>query len=176
MDGMIRKQFIYCFIRFDAGRDFIDDRRVIMWGFLIAMLSGALMSVQGVFNTEVTKESGTWLTNCFVQLTGFLVCAALYMFAEADKVSFGALFKVDKKYMLLGGVIGAFITFTVIKSMAALGPAKAVLAIVITQVLVAYLIELFGLFGVEKVQFSWTKLIGVIVAVIGLFVFNQKNI
>lgn len=145
-----------------------------MWGFLIAMISGALMSVQGVFNTGVTKESGTWLTNCFVQLTGFIVCVLLYLFTEYNKVPVGSLFKVDRKYMLLGGVIGAFITFTVIQSMSSLGPAMAVLAIVITQVLVAYIIELFGMFGVDKVPFSWTKLVGIIIAVIGLFVFKWE--
>lgn len=146
-----------------------------MWGFLIAMLSGALMSVQGVFNTGVTKETGPWLTNCFVQLTGFLVCLCLFLFMEQGKVPIGDLFKIDHKYMLLGGVIGAFITFTVIESMAQLGPAKSVLAIVVTQVIVAYLIELFGLFGVEKVPFSWSKLIGMIVAIIGIFVFKWES-
>ena len=145
-----------------------------MWGFLIAMISGALMSVQGVFNTGVTKQSGPWLTNCFVQLTGFIVCLGLYLFMELGKVPVGDLFKVDHKYMLLGGVIGAFITFTVIKSMASLGPAKAVLAIVITQVLVAYLIELFGLFGVEKVPFSMSKLVGIFVAIAGLVIFKWE--
>ncbi len=144
-----------------------------MWGFLIAMLSGALMSVQGVFNTGVTKESGTWLTNSFVQLTGLIVCLILYFTMEGNKVPVDSLFKIDRKYMLLGGVIGAFITYTVIKSMSMLGPAKAVLAIVITQVLVAYIIELLGLFGVEKVPFSWTKLVGMIISVIGLFVFKN---
>ena len=29
-----------------------------MTGFFIALLSGALMSVQGVFNTQVTKTTG----------------------------------------------------------------------------------------------------------------------
>ena len=77
--------------------------------------------------------------------------------------------------MLLGGVIGAFITFTVIKSMSMLGPAKAVLAIVITQVLVAYIIELLGLFGVDKVSFSWTKVIGILISVVGLFVFKWES-
>lgn len=132
------------------------------------------MSVQGVFNTGVTKESGTWITNCFVQLTGFIVCVLLYIFLEMGKVPVGALFKVDRKYMLLGGVIGAFITYTVIKSMASLGPAMAVLAIVVTQVFVAYLIELFGMFGVDKVPFSWTKLIGIVVSVIGIFLFKWE--
>ena len=32
-----------------------------MWGFLAALLSGALMSIQGVFNTEVTGPGHVWL-------------------------------------------------------------------------------------------------------------------
>lgn len=145
-----------------------------MWGFLIAMISGALMSIQGVFNTGVTKESGTWLTNSFVQLTAFLVCIIFFFFTEQGKVPVGDLFKVSHKYMLLGGVIGAFITFTVIKSMSTLGPAKAVMAIVITQILVGYLIELFGWFGVEKVDFSISKLIGIIIAITGVIIFKWE--
>ena len=31
-----------------------------MTGFLIALLSGALMSVQGVLITQVTKTTGMW--------------------------------------------------------------------------------------------------------------------
>ncbi|MDE6625647.1 MAG: DMT family transporter [Lachnospiraceae bacterium] len=146
-----------------------------MWGFLIACLSGALMSVQGVFNTGVTKETGQWLTNSFVQLTAFIVCVGFYLFQEIGKVPVGSLFKIDHKYMLLGGVMGAFITMTVIQSMSSLGPAQAILAIVITQVLVGYLIELFGLFGVEKVQFSALKLVGIVVAIAGLVMFKWET-
>lgn len=146
-----------------------------MWGFLIACISGALMSIQGVFNTGVTKQTGPWLTNCFVQLTAFLVCVGFFLFMEQGKVPIGDLFKIDHKYMLLGGVLGAFITLTVIQSMSSLGPAKAILAIVITQVLVGYLVELFGMFGVEKVAFSVTKLIGIIIAIAGLVVFKWES-
>lgn len=84
------------------------------------------------------------------------------------------VFQVTPKYMLLGGVIGAFITFTVIKSMDALGPAKAVMLIVIAQLLVAYLIELAGFFGVEKADFSWRKVIGMAVAIVGVAVFQWE--
>lgn len=145
-----------------------------MWGFLIAMISGALMSVQGVFNTGVTKQTGTWLTNCYVQLSAFLVCLIFFLFTELGKVSVGDLFKIQNKYMLLGGVMGAFITLTVIQSMSRLGPAKAVLAIVVTQVLVGYLVELLGWFGVEKVPFSVSKLIGILIAMAGLVVFQWE--
>ena len=76
--------------------------------------------------------------------------------------------------MLLGGVIGAFITFTVIKSMDALGPAKAVMLIVIAQLLAAYLIELAGIFGVEKADFSWRKVLGMAAAIVGVAVFQWE--
>ncbi|MDE7286567.1 MAG: DMT family transporter, partial [Lachnospiraceae bacterium] len=86
-----------------------------MIGFFIALISGALMSIQGVFNTQVTKTSGIWVANAFVQFTALLVCLCAWLIT--DRSSFGTLFKVEPKYMLLGGAIGAFITYTVIKSM-----------------------------------------------------------
>ena len=52
-----------------------------MIGFLIALLSGALMSVQGVFNTQVTKTTGMWVSNGWVQLSAFLVCAVAGLIA-----------------------------------------------------------------------------------------------
>ncbi len=146
-----------------------------MIGLFIALISGALMSIQGVFNTEVTKQTAPWITNSFVQLTGFMVCVAIYLCTERKNMGVQALLRVDHKYMLLGGVIGAFITFTVIKSMATLGPAKAALLIVVAQVVVAYLIEVFGMFGVEKVEFQWSKLIGLAVAVAGIVIFKWEH-
>ena len=126
-----------------------------MWGFIIALISGALMSIQGVFNTGITKSSSMWAANSWVQLTAFLVCVIAWFVTGKQNVM--GMFHVENKYMLLGGVIGAFITMTVIKSMNSLGPAKAVLIIVISQIIVAYLIELFGLFGVDKVPFQWSS-------------------
>lgn len=143
-----------------------------MTGVLLALLSGALMSIQGVFNTEVTKNSGIWTANIWVQFTAFLVCIAGWFFTGKQNVS--AIFQVEHKYMLLGGVIGAFITWTVIKSMEGLGPAKAVMIIVISQLLVAYLIELFGLFQVDKQPFSLRKFLGIALAVAGIILFKWK--
>lgn len=141
-----------------------------MIGFFIAMLSGALMSVQGVFNTKLTESTSLWVANAFVQFTAFLICIAAWL--VTDRSSMRSLFNVEPKYFLLGGVMGAFITLTVIKSMDSLGPAKAVMLIVIAQLIVAYLIELFGLFGVEKQPFVWRKAIGALVAIAGFIVFK----
>ena len=44
-----------------------------MIGFFIALISGALMSIQGVFNTQVTKASSIWTASAFVQFLALLV-------------------------------------------------------------------------------------------------------
>ncbi|MBR4733759.1 MAG: DMT family transporter [Lachnospiraceae bacterium] len=143
-----------------------------MAGFFIAILSGALMSIQGVFNTQVTKASGIWSASAFVQLTAFVVCLGAWFGME--RKSFLRVFSVEPKYMLLGGVIGALITYTVIKSMDSLGPAKAVLLIVVSQLAVAYGMELFGIFGVERQPFEWRKALGMGIAILGIITFHWK--
>ena len=143
-----------------------------MAGFLIAMLSGALMSIQGVFNTEVTKTTGEWVSTGWVQFSAFVTCIVLWLFTGRDSIR--TIFDVQPKYMLLGGAIGAFITYTVIRSMDALGPAKAVMLIVIAQLAVAYIIELFGWFGVEKQPWEWRKAVGMAVAIGGIIIFKWK--
>ena len=144
-----------------------------MAGFFIALLSGALMSVQGVFNTQVTKTIGMYVSNGWVQFSAFLVCLAVWFFMGRDSI--GAIARVEPKYMLLGGVIGAGITWTVIKSMEQLGPAKAALLIVIAQLTVAYVIELFGMFGVEKEPLEWRKLGGLALSLIAVAIFQWKQ-
>ena len=143
-----------------------------MWGILTALLSGALMSVQGVFNTEVTRQTGVWVSAGWVQLTAFAVCVAAWLFTGRDSVM--ALTKVEPKYMLLGGVIGAGITWTVIKSIAALGPAKSALLIVIAQLAVAYIIQLLGLFGMDREPLDWRKVGGLALAIIGIAIFQWE--
>ena len=141
-----------------------------MWGFLVAIVSGVLMSVQGVFNTQVTKQTSLWVSSAFVQLTALIVC--LLAWGITDRSSFGALSKVQPWYMLLGGVLGAFITITVIKSVDGLGPAKSAMLIVMAQLIGAYLIELLGLFGVERQPLEWRRVIGMAVSIVGIIIFK----
>ena len=143
-----------------------------MTGIVIALISGALMSIQGVFNTEVSKQTSLWVSNSWVQFSALVICLGAWLFK--DRQSFGRLLQVDHKYLLLGGVIGAFITLTVMLSMKNLGPAQAALLIVVSQLAVAYVIELYGWFGTEKAEFSWIKLGGMALAVAGIVIFKWK--
>ena len=143
-----------------------------MSGFWIALLSGALMSIQGIFNTDVTKQTSLWVAAGWVQLSALLVCVAAWLFTGRESIS--ALWQVENKYALLGGVIGSFITITVIRSMDSLGPARATMLIVLSQLVVSYLVEVLGMFGVEKQGLEWKKLVGILIMAAGVVVFKWE--
>lgn len=143
-----------------------------MVGVLIALLAGLMMSVQGVFNTRVMESSNMWATNSWVQLSAFVVCILMWLFTGRENLF--SVFDVSNKLYLFGGVIGAFITYTVIKSISGLGPAYATMLILLAQLVVSCLIEVFGLFGTEKVSFEWSKLIGVGLMIAGIVMFQRR--
>ena len=57
-----------------------------MLGIWIAVLSGALMSIQGVFNTEVTKQSSLWVSTGWVQLSACFVCVIAWLFTGGESI------------------------------------------------------------------------------------------
>jgi transporter family-2 protein len=139
---------------------------------IMAVVSGALMAIQGVWNTRVTEKLGLWFTNSIVQLVGLITSVIILLFVRDAQLDG---FKEVNKFYLLAGVLGVGIVYTVVVSMAKLGPGLAVMIILITQVIVAYLIELFGLFGTEKASFMWTKLLGVVIMAGGILLFQWKR-
>ena len=140
-----------------------------MAGIVTALLSGALMSVQGVFNTGVTKQTSVWVASGWSGNS--LDCLCCYMvFTGRPPVQDSFRFL---PYLLSGGIIGAVITYTVIRSMQSLGPAQTALLIVVAQIITAYVIQLFGWFGTEKMPFEWHKLLGAAVAVAGIIIFQR---
>lgn len=142
-----------------------------MLGILIALLAGLLMSVQGVFNTRVMDSSNMWATNSWIHISAFITSIILWMFS--GKGDLFSVFSVSNKLYLIGGVIGAFITFTVIKSISDLGPAYATMLILLAQLIVSCAIEFLGWFGTEKVGFEWPKLIGVGLMIAGIIIFKK---
>ena len=142
-----------------------------MIGILMGLLAGVLMSVQGVFNTRLMDSSNMWTTNTWVHFAAFITSIAVWYFAGRENLL--AVFSVDNKLYLFGGVIGAFITYTVIKSISGLGPAYATMLILLAQLVASCLIEFLGLFGTEKTCFEWSKLIGAALMVAVIIVFQR---
>jgi transporter family-2 protein len=142
-----------------------------MMGIIYSLLGGIFVSIQSVFNTRLSEKAGLWMTNTFVHGTGF-VLSLLIMLMLKDG-SFSKLLTVNKLYWL-GGSLGVIIVFSVMKGITALGPAYSVALLLIAQLIVALLIDSFGLFGIEKVPFTMNKLFGIAIMIAGVIVFKLK--
>ena len=50
-----------------------------MLGIILAIISGAAMSIQGVFNTRVSEKIGVWETNTIVQGSAFVLALLIML-------------------------------------------------------------------------------------------------
>lgn len=142
-----------------------------MMGILSCIIAGAAMSVQGVMNTRLGEKIGLFESNAFVQGTAFAI--ALIVAWIWGKGNIGAIGQANKLYWL-GGVLGMVITVTVMLGMGKTSPAVAVSVILVAQLLVAALIDAFGIMGTEKVPFLWNKYIGLVLMIGGVLLFKWK--
>ena len=136
----------------------------------MSIIAGAAMSVQGVMNTRLGEGVGTYHANAFVQSTAALLSWGALVFVKNG--SFSRLGEVSKWYWL-GGVLGLVITVTVMLGIKSLGPTVAISVILIAQLLVAALIDAFGLMGSEKLAFGWMKFLGLGLMTLGVLLFQK---
>ena len=142
-----------------------------MFGVICSILAGLFMSLQGVFNTRVSERIGSWETNSIVQGSGLALTLIILFFAGNG--NFKKVTEVNKLY-LLGGFIGVFIIFTVMRGIKSLGPTCSIAIILIAQLLSASVIDIFGLFDTKPLCFHFSKIIGIVVMIAGIIIFKLK--
>ena len=143
-----------------------------MTGIIFSIIAGMAMSIQGVMNTRLGEHIGLMESNAVVQCTAAALSLAALLFYRSG--SFGELGGTPKLY-LLGGVFGLIITVTVMLGIRDLSPTVSISIILISQLLVAAVIDYFGLMGSEKVSFGWTKFLGLGLMIGGVVVFKLKS-
>lgn len=144
-----------------------------MLGIIAAIVAGAAMSFQGVMNTRLSDTIGMYESNVFVQGSAFVLgVIAMLILGKGDILQIAA---VENKLYLLGGVLGLVITITVMMAIGNLSPTYAISTILISQLLVAAIIDAFGWLGSEKVPFTWNKYVGVALMIVGVVLFKWKR-
>jgi len=143
-----------------------------MLGIMMSIIAGAAMSVQGVWNTRLGEKIGVYEANAFVQGSAFILAMiVMFIFGKGD---FKNIMTTDKLYWF-GGVLGIIITITVMQSIGRLSPTVAISIILISQLLVAAVIDAFGLFGTEKAAFGLQKYIGLATMITGVLIFKWQK-
>ena len=143
----------------------------MLLGIVLSIIAGMAMSVQGVMNTRLGEGIGIMEANAFVQGTAFALAMIVLLFWRQG--SFSALGSVSRLYWL-GGALGLVITLTVMLGIKSLGTTVAISIILMSQLLVAALIDAFGLMGSEKIAFGWNKFVGLAVMCGGMLLFKLR--
>ena len=143
----------------------------MLLGIVLSIIAGMAMSVQGVMNTRLGEGIGNMEANAFVQGTAFALAMIALLFWRQG--SFSALGSVSRLYWL-GGALGLVITLTVMLGIKSLGTTVAISIILMSQLLVAALLDAFGLMGREKIAFGWNKFVGLAVMCGGMLLFKLR--
>lgn len=142
-----------------------------MAGIIFSILAGMAMSLQGVFNTRLSEKVGLYESNLLVQGMAFLLSCVAFLIL--GKGSFAALRESNRVY-LLGGVLGILITLFVMLGIGNLSPTVSISLILVSQLLVAAIIDAFGWFGTEKAPFRLPQYIGLALMIGGILVFKLR--
>lgn len=137
----------------------------MLFALVLALLSGVAMALQGSLNAALAKIIGLLQATLVVHLTATITVIFLLLFP----LSPGSLGEIAQApwYLLLGGIIGVLITYGVVVSIPRAGVALATTAIIVGQVTTALIIDHWGLFGLEKIPFTWWKALGLVLLASG---------
>lgn len=153
-------------------KNIIREENIKMKGIIFPIIAGIFIAMQGVFNTRVSAKIGLWETNTIVMAIGFITAAIITIFIGNG--SFTKISGVNKIY-LLGGMFGVVVVYCIMKGISLLGATYSVGIVIVSQLIVAMIIDTFGLFGSPKISFDITKPGGVLIIIIGVIVFKLKG-
>ncbi|EOS57354.1 DMT family transporter [Paenibacillus barengoltzii] len=138
-----------------------------MRGLLFAFLAGAFITLQGVANTRISGEIGTWPAAALTQFTGFV--AALLIWLMVRDGGLNDLRKVKPLY-ISGGAWAAIIIFSNVTAIQQVGVTLTISAVLIAQLCITFLIDSLGWFGVPKQKMRLPQFIGIGLMIAGVII------
>ncbi|MFU1885433.1 DMT family transporter [Bacillus wiedmannii] len=140
-----------------------------MKGIVFAVFAGVFITLQGTFNAKLSSHIGIWSTSIITHLIGFIIATTIFLLKKEEKV---ADLKDVKKIYLVAGALGGLIICAETVAIHAMGVTLTAGTLMVTQLLTATLIEMKGLFQIKKIQMERYHIVGTIVMIIGIVVFN----
>ena len=127
--------------------------------FLIAAISGIAMAIQGTINSSLSLKTSLLSATLVVHIIGTLVALVTVLAWRAPLLKYNWM--SVPWYLYLGGLLSVLIVGLVAISIPRVGVCNATTAIIIGQVSMAVLIDHFGWFGMSRLPWNSTQLIGI---------------
>ncbi|WP_242247352.1 DMT family transporter [Bacillus cereus group sp. BfR-BA-01523] len=141
-----------------------------MKGILLSVFGGVFITLQGTFNAKLSSDIGIWSTSIMTHLIGFLIATTIFLLKKEEKVTD---LKGVKKVYLAAGALGGLIIYAETMAIYSMGVTLTAGTLMVAQLLTATVIEMKGLFHIKKIQMERYHIVGTIVMILGIFVFNM---
>lgn len=141
-----------------------------MKGVVFAILAGLFITLQGTFNAKLSSHIGIWSTSIITHFIGFLIATTIFLLKKEEKI---ADLKDVKKIYLVASALGGLIICAETVAIHEMGVTLTAGTLMVAQLLTATLIEMKGLFQIKKIQMERYHIVGTIVMIIGIVVFNM---
>ncbi|EOO74119.1 DMT family transporter [Bacillus mycoides] len=141
-----------------------------MKGILLSVFGGVFITLQGTFNAKLSSDIGIWSTSIMTHLIGFLIATTIFLLKKEEKVTD---LKGVKKVYLVAGALGGLIICAETMAIYSMGVTLTAGTLMVAQLLTATVIEMKGLFHIKKIQMERYHIVGTIVMILGIFVFNM---
>jgi bacterial/archaeal transporter family-2 protein len=138
-----------------------------MLGILFAILAGGFITLQGIANTRISQDVGTWQAVMITQFTGFVAALLIVLFVRDRK---WREFKKVKPLYLAGGSFAAIIIFCNIMAIQRIGVTLAVSAVLIAELTLIFLIDVNGWFGMKKQRMKLWQFVGIGMMLVGVLI------
>jgi bacterial/archaeal transporter family-2 protein len=147
------------------GKERFDGGETEVRGILSAILAGACITFQGVANTRISQDIGTWQAATVTQFTGFLGACVILMVVRGAQ---WRGFRQVRPLYLTGGAFGALIVSGNIVSIKAIGVTLTISALLIAQLSTVFLADSNGWFGVVKQKMELPHFVGIALMIAGV--------
>ncbi|UZJ77727.1 DMT family transporter [Fictibacillus sp. KU28468] len=141
-----------------------------MKGILFALFGGIFISLQGVANSRIGQDIGTWQAATVTQMTGFILAMILMIFFR-DRT--WQKFKLVKPLYLFGGTFAAVVIFSNVTAIHKVGVTLTISALLIAQLSVAFLTDSCGWFGTAKQRMRMPQFIGIGMMITGVLILSM---
>jgi transporter family-2 protein len=130
---------------------------------VVAGLAGSVqVAVMGRFGDRVGVVEALTFATC-VQL---LLSVSILLVSRLGTGGFTGAFHAPP-WMWAGGVMGLLVVFTITFAQPRIGATATIGILIAGQLVMGALIDRFGLFGVEQIEISWPRALGIALLGIG---------
>jgi transporter family-2 protein len=133
---------------------------------VFTLAAGVAAAVQAAINAALGRRIGTLEAAMFQTIVGVTVFAVVTLVARQSLAGVGNAFR-EPAWLWLGGVMGAIIVTAITYAPQRIGTFATAGLLIALQLVATAAIDHFGLFGLDRIGFTWERATGFVLLMVG---------